>query len=205
MSAFPAPLSVPLGTDLPGPNAAFVFHPGMLFDTDRKWWSPHGTRASSHEGVDLCLIHRPDRGPQPLPADTPALAPAGGWIAAIFSDFLGRTVLLSHGLDSSRDCEWFSLLAHIRPHPDLECGMQVKARSVLGWTKQFTRPPGMLCHLHFSLGLFQSPGDYDLSWPELTRRKRVSFLDPLPLLPITPVIWDHPDQWFAFVDHHLPA
>jgi murein DD-endopeptidase MepM/ murein hydrolase activator NlpD len=177
----------------------------MLFDTDRKWWSPRGTRASTHEGVDLCLIHRPDRDPQPLPEDTPVLAPAGGRIAAMFPDFLGQTVLLSHGLNSSRDHEWFSLLAHIRPHPDLECGMPVKAGSALGWTMRFTRPPGMLCHLHFSLGLFQTRGDYDLSWPELTRRKRVSFFDPLPLLPITAEIWDNPDQWFAFVDHHFPG
>ncbi|MDZ7760557.1 MAG: hypothetical protein U5L00_09910 [Desulfovermiculus sp.] len=198
MSTFPYSLSSPLELTGYDDHLSFVFHPGMLFDSVRKWWSPHGQRPSPHEGLDLCLLQVPGRIPKPLPANSPVLAGAPGRVAAVIPDFLGQSVIISHGLDQRGSKEWISLLAHIDPHPDIEEGLLLESSQEIGRTRTFAKPWGMLCHLHLSLGLLQTPKNYDLTWPELTKRNRVHFIDPLPLLPISSMVWDDSPEWFAF-------
>jgi murein DD-endopeptidase MepM/ murein hydrolase activator NlpD len=200
MSTFPFSLSSPLDLSGYGDNISFVFHPGMLFDSERKWWSPQGQRLSPHEGLDLCLLQLPGQAPEPLPADTPVLAAAPGRVVAMTPDFLGQSVIISHGQDQTGSKEWISLLAHIDTHPDIDEGLPLESGQEIGRTKTFTYPRGMLCHLHLSIGLLLTPRNYDLAWPELTQRIRVHFIDPLPLLPIASLVWDDAQEWFAFLE-----
>ena len=199
MSTFPFPFSAPLDLSGYGEHIFFVFHPGMLFDSELKWWTP-GNRRSPHEGSDLCLLQLPGRAPKPLQADIPVLAGAAGRVAAVIPDFLGHSVIISHGLDQTGSKEWISLLAHIDTHPDIEEGLFLESGQELGLTRTFAKPRGMLCHLHLSIGLLLTPKIYDLTWPELTKRNRVSFIDPLPLLPIVSMVWDNSQEWFAFLE-----
>ena len=200
MSTFPFSLSSPLDLSGYDDHISFVFHPGMLFDSERKWWSPHGQRPSPHEGLDLCLLQLPGQAPKPLPADTPVLAAAPGRVRAVIPDFLGQSVIISHGQDQTGSKEWISLLAHIDPHPDIGEGLFLESGQELGRTRTFAKPPGMLCHLHLSIGLLLTPRNYDLTWPELTKRNRVHFIDPFPLLPIVSIVWNDSQEWFAFLE-----
>ena len=200
MSTFPYSLSSPLELSGYNPPVSFVFHPGMLFDSERKWWSAHGQRHSRHEGLDLCLVQEPGQDPEPLPEDLPVLSPAPGRVAAVIPDFLGQSVIVSHGQEQTGGGEWISLLAHIRPRPDVEPGTDLEGGQRVGWTKTFPGPRGMLIHLHLSLGLLLTPQSYDLSWPELVSRKQVQFIDPLPFLPLASIVWDEASDWFAFLE-----
>ena len=61
-----------------------------------------------------------------------------------------------------------------------------------------------MSHLHLSLGLLSTPKDYThLTWPELVKRERLVFIDPLPLLPITWTVWRDAQAWFAFLSRHI--
>lgn len=203
MSTFPFSLSSPLELSGYDDHISVVFHPGMLFDSSHKWWSPHGQRLSPHEGLDLCLLQLPGQAPEPLPAGTPVLAAAPGRVVAVIPDFLGQSVIISHGQDQTGSKEWISLLAHIDTHPDIEEGLPLESGLEIGRTKAFPHPRGMLCHLHLSLGLLLTPESYDLSWPELVQRERLIFIDPLPLLPIRWTVWRDVQAWFAFLSCHI--
>jgi murein DD-endopeptidase MepM/ murein hydrolase activator NlpD len=198
MSFVPHSLSLPLQLRIHNQYPSFVFHPGMLFDSREKWWS-QGKRASSHEGIDLCLIHQPNHNPTPLSAGLPVLSPAPGVVAAIIDDFLGQTVIISHRPACDTHPEWVSLLAHIHPCPELRKGQLIEAGQPVGWTKSFPRPRGMLCHLHLSVGVLLQPKNYTLTWPELIKRDLVDFKDPLPLLASPWEIWHDLSNWFAFL------
>ncbi len=91
-------------------------------------------------------------------------------------------------------------MAHIDPHPNIGEGLFLESGQELGRTRTFAKPPGMLCHLHLSIGLLLTPRNYDLTWPELTKRTRVHFIDPLPLLPIASIVWNDSQEWFAFLE-----
>ncbi len=198
MSVFPFSVSSPLPTKLSSPEISWVFHPGMLFDSELKWWSP-GKRRSPHEGLDLCLLQAWGQNTYPVPAGTAVTPIAPGRVTAIIPDFLDQTVIQSHGLEEDEGREWISLLAHIRPHPDLSPGTELEPGQTVGWTAAFSGPPGMLCHLHLSLGLVHPPYDASLTWPDFVRREHVQFIDPLPLLPVTAIHWPDSQAWFEFV------
>ncbi|MFW5819250.1 MAG: hypothetical protein ACOCVE_05345, partial [Desulfovermiculus sp.] len=173
MPPFPFPLSSPLELSGYEKHISFVFHPGMLFDSDCKWWPPGGKRISRHEGLDLCLVKSPGQEPESVPAGSRVVVPAPGRVVNIIPDFLGHSILVSHGLEPGGNREWISLLAHISPNPAIQIGQDVIPEQTAGWTKIFSRPRGMVSHLHLSFGLLQTPESYDLTWPELTKRDRL--------------------------------
>ena len=197
MSSFPEQSHCPLCA---GPDTSWVFHPGMLFDSWEKWWTPDGHRASRHEGLDLCLVQGSDRETRPLQPGTLVTAAAKGRVVATIPDFLGHTVICSHGPTSLSCAEWISLIAHIQLDSRISPGLSVQVNDPLGWSKAFPKPRGMLCHVHLSFGWLQTPGDYALTWPDLVQRKRVSFLDPLTLLSIPALLWTGNHTWFPWLD-----
>ncbi|MFO7877709.1 MAG: hypothetical protein R6U55_14110 [Desulfovermiculus sp.] len=150
------------------------------------------------------MVKKTGQEPGPVPSGTRVTVPAPGRVVNIIPDFLGHSILISHGLEPGGTREWISLLAHISPHPGIQAGQAVGAEQTAGWTKIFSRPRGMLCHLHLSLGLLSTPKDYALlAWPELVKRERLVFIDPLPLLPIRWTVWRDVHAWFAFLSRHI--
>lgn len=105
-----------------------------------------------------------------------------GTVVRICKDFLGQTVVLSHGRTGPESGELLSLYAHLQPDQDMSIGGWVFAEDILGKTVQSDAlPPGMQPHLHISLAWNEWPMDYDhLEWPRLSRWEGVRFIDPLP-------------------------
>ncbi len=159
-----------------------LFFPGMLFGSMEKWWGRGGTRAQSHEGLDICFFA--DGGGINFRLDETVRIPAasGGRVAGIIPDFLGSTVIAQHdNLPGQAPC--YILYAHVLPDEQLKIGQPLSA----GETFAAIAPPIgnrlLPPHLHLSMmdtGSISSPDSLD--WPLLNRMDRRLFLDPLELI-----------------------
>lgn len=156
--------------------------PGMGFDSPRKWWGDHGERQSVHEGLDVCFLQGSDGSIQAVGPDFKVAPVRPGTVVRICSDFLGQTVILSHGRTGPESGELLSLYAHLEADQGLCTGDRLWAEDILGKTVQSDAlPVGMLPHLHISLAWNKRPLAYNhLEWPRLSRREGVCFLNPLP-------------------------
>ena len=159
-----------------------VFKPGMGFDSSRKWWGDHGARQSVHEGLDVVFLQGSDASIHPVGSGFKVLPVQHGTMVRLCRDFLGWTVILSHGRTGSESRELLSLYAHLEMDQTLSTGDWVSVEDILGKTVQSDAlPADMLPHLHISLAWNERPFAYDhLEWPRLSRRDGIRFLDPLP-------------------------
>ncbi len=75
------------------PKREWIFHSGMLFQSNLKWW-PKGTRATCHEGVDILFYRHRNGSIASVPCDLLVPALSGGTILNICDDFLGKSVIV---------------------------------------------------------------------------------------------------------------
>ncbi len=162
-------------------KAEYFFHPGMLFDSRQKWWGDFGERHAPHEGIDICFYSPSQDKTHPLPPETVVPALSSGRVLAVIDDFLGRTVCVSHDRPTQETIRLLSIYAHITPLSDIEAGLVLDAGQIIGRINRSLRlPPGMLPHLHLSVGVLDPQTDADsLSWPRLNKRQGIRLLDPL--------------------------
>lgn len=129
------------------------FHPGMLFGSNEKWWA-QGKRATLHEGLDFYsfqdssgkIHHVTEKTSVPLLFD--------GVIAAIFDDFLGKTVLVEHAQYPVGDNHLLTLYGHMIPYPHVKPGRNMAAGELLGVAAGSDDARSKVpAHLHLSVAL----------------------------------------------------
>jgi len=156
---------------------AWHFRPGMRFQENNQWWRPGSARPVPHEGVDFCcfddkagrLVYlRPECG-------IPALFK--GRVAALFDDFLGRSLYIIHKDNGHRQSG--VIYAHIQPAPEITVGRMVNAGEVVGVTAAQRRPGPLRPHLHLTMCRAAVNVPPPTDWQTI-HRLPIELVDPLP-------------------------
>ncbi len=109
----------------------WIFHDGMGFRDDVKWWADKGGRPAPHEGVDFCCYE--NRAGQLLSLSEETLVPVmyDGEVIKIFDDFQGKSILIGHE-QYILGTRLYSVYGHTRPAAHLTAGSQVAAGEAIG-------------------------------------------------------------------------
>lgn len=158
-----------------------VFKPGMLFDSEEKWWDSPGRRPSPHEGLDICLYQQNKNPIETVGSGLKVPPVRPGKVVKICDDFLGQTVILSHEWRKAGTKELLSLYAHLVPAQGIRPGKYMDKNALVGTIAEIDpQKTSIPSHLHLSIFWNETPFVYDhLEWDRLSRRQGVSFVDPL--------------------------
>jgi hypothetical protein len=159
----------------------WVLCPGMQFGSMLKWWGDHGQRDFAHEGIDLSLfagrdgdIHRVD-----VNIEIPVIT--NGRVKAIFTDYLGKAVVVEHEISGVEDGNILSVYAHTDPRNAIEVGTDLIQGDIIASLADTSRlKSGIAPHLHLTLGVPSRDLTYDpFVWNIMRDASRVRLLDPL--------------------------
>lgn len=137
------------------PEAAileWLFYPGMLFASRRKWWGDFACRHSDHEGLDIWLYRTGNKHVGMLDPGTQVLPIAAGRVINICTDFLGVSVIVENEQLSGRHARVVSVYSHLDKNVWVSSGQRVspeKGFATLASTAG--RKSGIPCHLHISV------------------------------------------------------
>lgn len=167
------------GLDLNGFDS-WVFCPGMMFNSPQKWWGDHGLRDFPHEGVDLCLYRGRNARIQRMDEKNRIPVLSDGVVKAIFSDFLGKAVIVEHENSEIDNRRFLSIYAHTKPRTEVKIGTIVKEGDIIANLAETSRSKAnIIPHLHFSLGLPSPPVTYDkFVWNTIRKPALITLLDP---------------------------
>jgi hypothetical protein len=157
---------------------AWVFLPGMLFNSREKWWGDRGKRTLPHEGLDFCLFNDGRRILR-LGEETRIPAMYDGNVVAIIDDFLGRSIILSHRLPGNGG-PFLTVYGHTVVKETLRLGSLVREGEIIGRLADSGKSKGpMYPHLHLSLARPARCADYtSLAWRDLDNPGLFTMIDP---------------------------
>ena len=159
----------------------WIFYPDMLFNAPDKWWGDQGKRDKPHEGLDLCLYK--DRRGRMRRLDEKTKIPViyDGIVVGIVDDFLGKSVIIEHGLTDSDNNRFCSIYGHLNPHKDLHVGRIVKKSDIIATLANSNNSKvKTLSHLHISLGWTSKFISYDkLDWKTIGAPNTLTLINPL--------------------------
>jgi hypothetical protein len=159
----------------------WIFCPGMLFNALDKWWGDQGKRDKPHEGLDLCLYR--DRRDRMHRLDEKTKIPViyDGTVVGIVNDFLGKSVIIEHGLTDSDKNRFCTIYGHINPHKGLHVGRIVKEGDIIATLADLCNSKvKTLSHLHISIGWASKFISYDkLDWETIGAPNTLTLVDPL--------------------------
>jgi hypothetical protein len=166
-------------------NVEWLFYLGMLFASTEKWWGAGGVRQSPHEGLDFCFFVDAEGDKKQLVATTNIPVLFDGEVAAVFEDFLGKTILVKHEQHLLDEEMFFTIYAHVSPLTHIKTGLRLSAGELLGRValpaKEHSKVPA---HLHLSVALVPKTVDAEmLDWRVLSQQP-VILCDPLDILAI---------------------
>lgn len=159
----------------------WVFCPGMQFSAPDKWWGDYGPRDFPHEGIDICLYA--DRSGRVLRLDQDTQIPVldDGVVRAVFSDYLGKAIIVEHENPAGDPVTFLSIYAHTNPLTGVGVGARVREAEVIATIADTSRSKANIRpHLHFSIGLPSPSLSYEsFVWNIMRNPEMVTLLDPL--------------------------
>jgi murein DD-endopeptidase MepM/ murein hydrolase activator NlpD len=162
----------------------WIFFPGMLFNSPHKWWGDHGLRDFPHEGIDLCLYR--DGSNQTRCFDENIRIPVihDGAVRSIFTDYLGKAVIVEHEAADDKTKRFLSIYAHTRLWAGVEIGLTLRKGDVIATIADTSSSKaGIRPHLHFSLGFPSAKLKYDaFVWNTIRKPEMVTLLDPIDII-----------------------
>jgi hypothetical protein len=163
---------------------AWVFCPGMLFNSTDKWWGDQGRRNSPHEGLDLCFYQDREETILRLGEHTKVPAIYDGRVVRIIDDFLGKSVIIEHLFSGGHNKRLCTIYGHSVPEDNLHVGKIVKAGDVIATlADSSTFKTNIFSHLHISLGWISKEISYDrLNWKNIGDPNTLTLLDPLQII-----------------------
>ena len=104
-----------------------------------------------------------------------------GVVKAIFTDYLGKAVIIEHETPESENKRFLSVYAHTKPRAGVKIGVMVKEGDLIANIAETGRSKaGIIPHLHFSLGLPSPSLSYDaFVWNIMRNPDMIKLLDPL--------------------------
>jgi hypothetical protein len=162
----------------------WVFHPGMLFQSQEKWWGDQGLRTVPHEGLDLYSFEAAGGKVQTVDQQTQIPAAFGGQVIKIDRDFLGKSIYISHAIFTGGGRQLLSAVGHTIPREGVQTGQQVVAGEVIASVagvpgKQSNLPP----HVHLTFAWVPKDVGVDqLTWKNLGHDPGITLIDPLAVI-----------------------
>lgn len=162
----------------------WLFHPGMLFAARGEWWGSVGARPRPHEGLDLCLFRDVKGHRRYLEAGAQVPVMYDGEVAAIRSDFLGRSIFVYHEIRDAEHRRLFSVYGHTVPCEGITEGEALKEGNVIATIARVGPRAGRAVpHLHISLvWLPDSVGPDAMDWGMMRNPEIASLIDPLEVI-----------------------
>ena len=153
----------------------------MLFNAPDKWWGDQGKRDKPHQGLDLCLYRDLQGKMRHLGEKTKIPAIYGGIVVGIVNDFIGKSVIVEHGLTDSDNSRFCTIYGHTNPHTGLRAGRKVKQGDIIATLADLGNTKAkILSHLHISLGWASKFISYDkLDWEIIGAPNTFALMDPL--------------------------
>ena len=161
----------------------WAFYPGMLFQSEAKWWGDWGIRKRPHEGLDICLYQGTDGIVRSL--DTTVNIPVlyDGTVVRLIDDYIGKTVFVLHDIYDTNKNQLCSIYGHTDPRNTIETATPVGEGAIIATICDAgARGAQMSSHLHLSIAWV--PQSYDcqqLNW-ETLHRSEVMLTNPLDFL-----------------------
>jgi len=167
-----------------GDLCAWIFHPGMLFNSLDKWWGDFGTREFPHEGIDFCLYQNQSDQTQKIGPETNIPVMGDGAVRAMFKDYLGQAIIVEHETDNIAKGKFLTVYAHTKPQEDVQPGVQVKKGDIIATIADTKHSKArILPHLHLSLAIPAADLSYEeFVWNIMRDPARITRLDPLNLV-----------------------
>ena len=162
----------------------WVFHPGMLFQAQEKWWGDQGLRAVPHEGLDLYSFETDGGRVKTVDQQTQIPAAFAGQVVKIDRDFLGKSIYIMHAIYADDGRQLLSALGHTVPREGLKTGQQVAAGEIIAAVsdisgKKSNLPP----HLHLTFAWVPEDFRLDhLTWKNLGHDPGIRLIDPLAVI-----------------------
>lgn len=167
----------------------WIFHPGMLFESKRKWWgNKTSCRPTPHEGLDITYF-RNNHGEIKC-VDEMIKIPVmySGVVKKISDDdFLGKSIYVTHEDITGKDGRILhSIYAHSCPYDGIREGTFLDAGDIVCRVVDFKKTKAqMIHHLHISTVFL--PEDFPLEhmcWNIMATSERDSLKDPLSFMDI---------------------
>ncbi|MCP3941364.1 MAG: hypothetical protein GY710_07760 [Desulfobacteraceae bacterium] len=159
----------------------WLFYPGMLQDSSDKWWDDFGRRTTAHEGIDICFFKENKKKITHLTKWAQIPAMDKGLILNRCEDFLGESLVITHGKFDRFSPEVIFVYSHLKIKKDLTPGCWVQKDQIIARIfdtslKQSKLPP----HLHIScIELSKKKTGDDLTWNLFSDRKKVNLINPV--------------------------
>jgi murein DD-endopeptidase MepM/ murein hydrolase activator NlpD len=164
--------------------AHWLFHPGMLFGAQLKWWGDQGRRPAPHEGLDLYRFADAAGRTQALDQLTQIPAAFAGRVVKILPDFLGQSIFMSHAVFAPDGRQLITAFGHTVPRDFLPIGAAVAAGEIIAAISGFSgKAADLPPHLHLTFAW--APADLSpaqLTWENLGRDAAITLIDPLPVI-----------------------
>ncbi|MFC1953293.1 peptidoglycan DD-metalloendopeptidase family protein [Chloroflexota bacterium] len=159
----------------------WVFHPAMLFASDRKWWGDLGKRNRLHEGLDLCLFRDREGAIQYLEENTKVTVIFSGKIVKVSEDFLGASVFVSHNNYERDGSRLHTIYGHVNPSERIYTGEKLGENDIIGTIADARKnSESVHSHLHISVAWIpDSIKSQELGWQIISHYPEVMLLDPL--------------------------
>ncbi len=158
----------------------WLFHPGMLFGSDVKWWGDGESRDSPHEGLDFRTYKTRKTGI--CNVDETTLVPVlfNGEIVNIISDFLGQSVVVRHNYLNTDRKELYTIYGHIILSGKAVIGDIIREDTSIGSLAASRSVPP---HLHVSIAWVSgSINPQSLNWKTILDTETVTLIDPLAVI-----------------------
>jgi len=162
----------------------WVFYPGMLFNSSEKWWGDKKKRPTAHEGIDLCYFKKADGQINNLDKNIKIPATFSGNIVKTETDFLGKSIYLSHEIFSPCQRQLYTIYGHTNPLTSIKARGKVEEGETIAVVSEFSREKtDILPHLHLTFAWIPVPfPPGHLNWQNLTTNPRITLIDPLSVL-----------------------
>ncbi len=164
-----------------GKPVRFLFHHGMLFSSQAKWWGDFGLRASIHEGIDITYYIDAQENFHNFDESIRVPAMESGIVLNICDDFLGQSIVIEPFRSTGKnDMRVIFVYAHINVMAHVFSNAIVMEHEVLASIGPNQKNPQLPPHLHFSC--FEVPRKIRadaLNWDFFTRTNQIRMIHPL--------------------------
>ncbi len=181
MTAFKQYLGAMAWANRLGHDIEWVFFPGMLPESRRKWWGDFGNRPAPHEGIDICYFKTRNKTIQPLPAGARIPVWSSGVVLNICDDFLGNSLVVAPEAFMSENTRILEIYSHLCVCDGIMPGMRVQGNQIIARTAD-THATGSVLPPHLHLSCIEVPARIcpsELNWTLFPRRDTANVMNPV--------------------------
>jgi murein DD-endopeptidase MepM/ murein hydrolase activator NlpD len=161
-------------------NVEWLFHCGMLFSSQDKWWGNFKSRHSAHEGIDITFYRTCKNRTHCFDDFIKIPAMSDGVVLNICNDFLARTLVVKQKNIISSKTQIIVLYSHVIPEKNLKPGQKIKKNEIIATICNNDKNPQLPSHLHFScFEILKNIKPEHLNWDIFSNNLEVNMINPV--------------------------